>query len=101
MDYKKTQTQSNCNSTTELITAITNFRTSTTPVYINDSLCSYYKMFWQKCEILWSSEFIYTFWVSSGFVKLKITDNDRVYTIIHNNDLEELFPGNKLLLESG
>ena len=45
-------------------------------------------------------KFIHTFWVSNGFIKFWIADNDRVYTITHNNDLEELFPGNKLLLES-
>ena len=72
----------------------------TTPVYINNSLHSYYKMLWQKCKKFWSSKFIHTFWVSSGSIKLKIADNDRVYTITHNNDLEELFPGNEHLLES-
>ena len=72
----------------------------TAPVYMNDSLCSYYKVLWQKCKKLWSRKFIHTFWVSNGSIKLKIADNDRVYTITHNNDLEELFPGNKLLLES-
>ena len=72
----------------------------TTPVYINDILCSYYKMLWRKCKKLWSSKFIHTFWVSNGSIQLKIADNDRVYTINHNNDLEELFSGNELLLES-
>ena len=38
--------------------------------------------------------------MSNGSTKLKIDDNDRVYTITHYNDLEELFPGNELLLES-
>ena len=72
----------------------------TTPVYINDSLSSYYKRLWRKCRKLWSSKFIHTFWVSNGSIKLKIADNDRVYTITYNNDLEELFPGNELLLKS-
>ena len=72
----------------------------TTPVYINDSLYSYYKILWRKCKKLLSSKFIHTFWVSNGFIKFWIADNDRVYTITHNNDLEELFPGNRLLLES-
>ena len=65
----------------------------TTPMYINDSLCSYYKMLRRKCKKLWSSKFVHTFWVSNGSIKLKIADNDRVYTITHNNDLEELFCG--------
>ena len=72
----------------------------TTPVYINDSLSSYYKRLWRKCRKLWSSKFIHTFWVSNGSIKLKIADNDRVYTITYNKELEELFPGNELLLKS-
>ena len=57
-------------------------------------------MLWRKYKKLWSNKFIHTFWVSSESIKLKRADNDRVYTITHNNDLEELFPGNELLLES-
>ena len=72
----------------------------TTPVYINDNLCSNYKMLWQKCKKLWSSRFIHVFCVSNRSIKLKIVDNDRVYTLTHNNNLEELFPGNEFLLES-
>ena len=70
-----------------------------TPVYINDNLCSYYKILWQKCKTLWSRKFIHAFWVSNGSIKLKIAHNDRVYPITHNNDLEELFPGNAPLLD--
>ena len=44
--------------------------------------------------------FMHTFWVSNGSMKLKIADNNRLYTITYINDLEELFPGNELLLES-
>ena len=60
----------------------------TNPVYINDSLCSYYKMLWKKYKKVCSSKFIHTFWVSHGFIKLKIVDKDRVYKISDNNDLE-------------
>ena len=69
------------------------------PVYINGSLCSYYKILWRKCKKFWSSKFIHALWVSNGSIKFKIVDNNRVYTITHNNNLEELFPGNELLLD--
>ena len=36
------------------------------PVFINDSLCSYYKMLWRKCKKLWSSKFIHAFWGSTA-----------------------------------
>ena len=57
-------------------------------------------MLWRKCEKLWSSKFIHAFWASNGSIKLKIADIDKIYIIIHNSDLEELFPGNELLLDS-
>ena len=67
------------------------------PVFINDSLCSYYKMLWRKCKKLWSSKYIHAFWVSNGTLRLKITENGRVHIITHSQDLDELFPENELL----
>ena len=46
-----------------------------------------------------SSKLIHVTWVPNGSIKLKITDNDRIHTITHNNDLEDLFPGNELFLD--
>ena len=66
-------------------------------VFINDSLCSYYKMLWRKCKKLWSSKYIHAFWVSNGTLRLKITENGRVHIITHSQDLDELFPENELL----
>ena len=67
------------------------------PVFINDSLCSYYKILWQKCKKLWSSKYIHAFWVSNGTLRLKLTENGRVHIITHSQDLDELFPENELL----
>ena len=65
------------------------------PVFINDSLCSYYKMPWSTCKKLSSNKSIDAFWVSNGSIRLKIGENDWVDIITHLSDLEELFPGNK------
>ena len=67
------------------------------PVFINDSLCSYYKMLWRKCKKLWSSKYIHAFWVSNGTLRLKLTENGCVHIITHSQDLDELFPKNELL----
>ena len=40
-------------------------------VFINNSLCSFYKRLWSKCKRLWTYKYIYTFWVSNGSVKIK------------------------------
>ena len=35
-------------------------------VFINKSLCRYYKFLSNKCKTLWSEEWIEPFWVSNG-----------------------------------
>ena len=67
------------------------------PVFINDSLCSYHKMLWQKCKKLWSSKYIHAFWVSNGTLRLKLSASGCVHIITRSQDLDELFPGNELL----
>ena len=65
-------------------------------VFINDSLCSYYKMLWSKCKNLSSNKSIYIFRVLNGSFRLKIGENDRVNIITHLSDLDEIFARNKL-----
>ena len=68
-------------------------------VYINDSLCTYYKMLWGKCRKLLLNKYIYSFWVTNGTIKLKTVENGRVYAITPRNDLVELFPDNEILAD--
>ena len=66
-------------------------------VYINDSLCRYYKNLWAKCKTLWFNKFIHGFWTSNGSKRLKLTETGNVRVVTHHADLEELFPGNDLI----
>ena len=66
------------------------------PVYINDSLCTYYKMLWRKCKSLRMNKLIHSFWVTNGSIRLRTVENGRTNVITHLSNLEELFPGNKL-----
>ena len=66
------------------------------PVYINDSLCTYYKMLWRKCKSLRMNKLIHSFWVTNGSIRLRTVENGRANVITHLSDLEELFPGNEL-----
>ena len=68
-----------------------------TPVYINGSLCDYYKKFWSKCKKLRTNKLIHGFWVSNGSIRLKIVENGKTNVITHDADLEVLFPGNDLI----
>ena len=61
-----------------------------TPVYINHSLCFYYKR-------LWSNKFISSYWVSNGSIKIVLSERSYVKVISHIVDLEKLFPDNPLL----
>ena len=69
----------------------------TTPVYINDSLCFCYKKLWSKCKRLWANKFIFSYWVSNGSIKIRISERSPVKVISHIVDLEKLFPDNPLL----
>ena len=69
----------------------------TTPVYINDSLCFYYKTLWSKCKKLWTSNFIFGYWVSNGSIKIRISERSPVKAIAYIVDLEKLFPDNPFL----
>ena len=66
-------------------------------VYINDSLCTFYKMLWGKCRKLLLNKYIHSFWVTKGTIKLKTVENGRVFAVTHQNDLEELLPDNEVL----
>ena len=68
-------------------------------VYINDSLCAYYKMLWGKCRKLLLNKYIQYFCVTNGTIKLKTVENGRVDTVTHRNDLEEMFPDNEVLAD--
>ena len=59
------------------------------PVYINYNLCKYYKMHSQKCKKNLRKKFIHLFWVSDGFIRLKLFNNKKSYIIMLINDLEE------------
>ena len=69
-----------------------------TPVFINDSLCSYYKMLWSKYKKLSLNKLIHAFLDRNGSVRLKIGENVTANIMIHLSDLEKFFPGNILFL---
>ena len=44
-------------------------------IFINTSLCSYYRMLWSKCKRLHDLGKISNFYISSGTIKVKISAN--------------------------
>ena len=55
-------------------------------VFINESLCSYYKLLWLKCKKLLLEKKIASFWITNGTVKIKLLNN-QVHSITHKVDL--------------
>ena len=68
-------------------------------IYINESLCPYYKKIWTKWKKLWDAKRILTFWISNGSIKVKLV-NENVSIITHDCDLEKLFPGDPLIADT-
>ena len=68
-------------------------------VYINESLCPYYKKLWTKCRKLWDAKRILSFWVSNGSIRVKLV-NESVSIITGDCNLEKLFPGDPLTVDT-
>ena len=62
-----------------------------TVVFINESLCSYYRFFWLECKRLLSKKSIVSFWVSNGSIRIKESGNSAAILVSHINDLVERF----------
>ena len=62
------------------------------PIFVNQSLCTYYRVLWSKAKRLHSLKRISSFYVSEGTVKIKISENSLPLPITHVNDFKEHFP---------
>ena len=62
------------------------------PIFLNQSLCTYYRALWSKAKHLHSLRRISSFYVSGGTVKIKISENGLPLPITHVNDFKEHFP---------
>ena len=65
-----------------------------TTIFVNQSLCSYYKFLWSKCKILWLNKIIETFWASKGSCRIRLIDNSA--KLSDTEHLKTLFPGNEI-----
>ena len=62
-----------------------------TAIFINESLCSYYKMLWDKCKKLWEKKLIYTYFTSNGNIRYRNRENGNVNTVTHITDFKKNF----------
>ena len=61
-------------------------------IFINESLCSYYKMLWNKSKKLWEMKLIYTYFMSNGNIRYRIRENGDVDTVTHITNFKKNFP---------
>ena len=55
-------------------------------VFINESLCHYYKFLWSICKNLWSVDCIEAFWVNNYQIKIRIEPEGAESRITHIAD---------------
>ena len=61
-----------------------------TKIYLNDSLCPYYRGLWNECKKLWNNK-IYSYLTVNGTVRIKQAENGPNKSITHINNLRALF----------
>ena len=62
-----------------------------TAIFINESVCSYYKMLWNKGRSS-GKKLIYTYFTSNRNIRYKIRENGNVHTVTHITDFKKNFP---------
>ena len=61
-------------------------------IFINESLCPYYRGIWNKCKKLRAIQKIHQFHTISGLIRMKLEETGPSKIITHMIDLKELFP---------
>ena len=63
-----------------------------TKIFINESLCPYYRGIWNKCKKLKAIQKIHRFYTISGLIRVKLEETGPSRIITHMVDLKERFP---------
>ena len=59
-----------------------------TQIFVNQSLCPYYKLLWSKNKKLRSLGKIHSFFISNSTIKIKLQENSNPEPITHSSDLD-------------
>ena len=63
-----------------------------TKIFVNESLCAYYKTLWSKCKKLLRAKRIASFYTIYGVIRIKVREKSIPINITHHVDLVEHFP---------
>ena len=61
-------------------------------IFVNPSLCPYYRMLWSKSKRLLDLGKINNFFVSSGKIKIRLQENSKPLVTTHVEDFKKYFP---------
>ena len=64
-----------------------------TKIFVNQSLCPYYKVLWSKSKRLRDLNKIHSFFIANNGIKIKVNENSNPITITHVADFDQHFPG--------
>ena len=72
-----------------------------TKIFINESLCPYYRGIWNKCKKLRAKQKVYQYYTINGLICLRIEESGQAKTITHMVDLQNLLPGIDIDIDIG
>ena len=64
-----------------------------TKIFVNQSLCPYYRILWSKSKKLHSLGKIFNFYISNSAIRIKINESSQPLSITHSSDFDKYFPG--------
>ena len=64
-----------------------------TKIFVNQSLCAYYRVLWSKSKALHKMGLIFGYFASNGTIKIRKQENGPKISIAHVSDFEKYFPG--------
>ena len=66
---------------------------TTIKLYLNETLCPYYRILWSKSKTLFTMGKIHSYFISNGSVKIRLQEKGSSIPITHTGDFEKYFPG--------
>ena len=97
VDFYENSSEENCNknlssdqvSVSEQVKDRKNFSIKKLKLFLNQSLCPYYRLLYGRVKELARDDLIDSFWISNGTIKMKELSESQPVSITHLTDLED------------
>ena len=63
-----------------------------TKIFVDESLCPYYRGIWNKCKKLRDKQKVHQYYTINSLIRSRIEKSGQVKIITHMIDLQNLFP---------